>query len=88
MAKMTLEFDLEEELEAAKRVLAINEVFSIIWDFEQTMRSASKYKDGLIWKEFLREKEEYPEESDEQNMLDATRKVYYELTESIRELIE
>jgi len=52
------------------------------------MRSAERHSCGPIWEEYLKEKKAYPDAGDAQNMLDATRKIYYELTESIREFIE
>lgn len=88
MSKMVLEFDLEEELEDAERAIVASRIFYYLDDFEQAMRSANRYQCGPIWEEYLKEKKAYPDESDAQNMLDAVRKVYYEITMPIREFIE
>jgi hypothetical protein len=88
MAKMILEFDLEEERKDVEKIIMADKIYSVLWDFEQAMRSAEKFESGFIWEKYLKEKEIYPEENDANNMLDAIRKVYYELTEPFRELIQ
>lgn len=55
--KIILEFDDDEEHEAAARHIHCSDAFCMLWDIDQAIRSRLKYKEGVTEEEtrFLEE---------------------------------
>ena len=46
MAKMKLEFDLNEEREAAKQAMKAQDAYTVLWEFGLALRGVVKYSEN------------------------------------------